>query len=85
MNKESINKIKDASNPDNKKSPLHQYLVKCAEYGGGVFDEKNVAVKSYDFKTKSFQSDDNLEIIGETTWGSHPKTLIKYFLLRLNL
>jgi hypothetical protein len=41
-------------NPDNDESPLHQYLVKCAEYGGGVFDEKNVAVKSYDFKTKSF-------------------------------
>ena len=27
-------------NPDNEESPLNQYLVKCAEYGGGVFDEK---------------------------------------------
>jgi hypothetical protein len=72
-------------NPDNHESPLYQYLVKCAEYGGGVYDEKNVAVKSYDFKTKTFQKDDNLEIIGETTWGSHLKTLMKYLSLRLNL
>jgi hypothetical protein len=72
-------------NPDNEESPLNHYLVKCAEYGGGVFDEKQVAVKSYDLKTNSFQTDDNLEIIGETTWGSHLKTLMKYLLLKLNL
>lgn len=71
-------------NPDNDEGPLHQYLVKCAEHGGGVYDEKHVAVKSYDFKTKSFQTDENLEIIGETTWGSHLKTLMKYLMLRLN-
>ncbi len=72
-------------NPDNEQSPLRHYLIKCAENGGGVFDEKQVAVKSYDLKTNSFQTDDNLEIIGETTWGSHLKTLMKYLIFRLNL
>jgi len=72
-------------NPDDDESPLYQYLVKCAEHGGGFIDEKNVAVKSYDFKTKSFQTDDDLEIIGDTTWGSNLKTLMKYLMLRLNL
>ena len=27
----------------------------------------------------------NLEIIGETTWGSHLKILLKYLIFRLNL
>jgi len=48
-------------------------------------DEKQVAVKSFDLKTNSFQTDDNLEIIGETTWGSHLKTLMKYLIFKLNL
>ena len=72
-------------NPDDYESPLHQYLVKCAEHCGGVYDEKHVALKSYDLKTKSFQTGDDLEIIGETTWGSDLKTLMKYLILRLNL
>ncbi len=72
-------------NPDNENSPLNHYLVKCSEYGGGVFDEKQVAVISYDIKTNSFQTDDELEIIGETTWGSNLKTLIKYLVFILNL
>lgn len=71
-------------NPDNKQSPLHHYLIKCAENGGGVFDEKQVEVKSYNLRTKSFQSDDNLAVIGETTWGTHLKTLYKYLRFRIN-
>ena len=71
-------------NPDNEDSPLNHYLVKCAEHGGGVFDETQVVVKSYDLKTNSFQTDDNLAIIGETTWGSHLKTLYKYLKFRIN-
>ncbi len=71
-------------NPDNVESPLRHYLVKCAENGGGVFDETQVEVKSYDLKTNSFQTDDNLAIIGETTWGSHFKTLYKYLKFRLD-
>ena len=64
--------------------PCNHYLVKCAEHGGGVFDETQVVVKSYDLKTNSFQTDDNLAIIGETTWGSHLKTLYKYLKFRIN-
>lgn len=72
-------------NPDNDEGPFHHYLIKCAENGGGVFDETNVLVKSYDLKTNSFQTDDNFAIIGETTWGSDLKSLFKYYGFRLNL
>jgi uncharacterized protein (DUF362 family) len=71
-------------NPDNKQSPLRHYLVKCDENGGGVFDETQVEVKSYDLKTNSFQTDDNLVVSGETTWGSHFKTLYKYLKFRID-
>lgn len=72
-------------NPDDEKSPLHQYLVKCAEKGGGIFDEKHIAVKSYDFKTKAFQKDDNLVVIGEKDWGTHLKSILKYLVMRYGL
>jgi hypothetical protein len=71
-------------NPDNEQSPLRQYLIKCAENGGGVFDETQVTVKSFNLKTNSLQTDDNLAVIGETTWGSHLKTLYKYLKFRIN-
>lgn len=69
-------------NPDDEKSPLHQYLAMCAEKGGGIFDEKHVAVKSYDFNTKAFQDDSNLVVIGEKKWGTNIKSLLKYLALR---
>lgn len=71
-------------NPDNEQSPLNHYLVKCSENGGGVFDEKLVAVKSFDLKTNSFQNDDNLEIESDITWGSDLKTLYKYVKFRID-
>lgn len=70
-------------NPDDEKSPLHQYLVKCAEYGGGIFDERYVGVKSYDFDKKTLQDDDDdLVVIGEKEWGTNPKMILKYLYLR---
>jgi len=69
-------------NPDYEKGPLRQYLQKCAEHGGGILDERYVAVKSYDFGTSKFQDDADLVVIGEKQWGSDPKTLLKYMLLR---
>lgn len=72
-------------NPDNEESPFRHYLIKCAENGGGVLDETQVQVKSYDLSTNSFQKDDNLVIRGETTWGSDLKTLYKYLKFRLNI
>ncbi|MBW1827618.1 MAG: DUF362 domain-containing protein [Deltaproteobacteria bacterium] len=38
--------------------------------------------QSYDFKTKGFQGDDALVVIGEKTWGRDVKMLMKYFVLR---
>lgn len=69
-------------NPDNKKSPQHQYLVKCAESGNFLFDEKKVRVVSYNFKTGSFQGDTELVIHGDKQWGSDIKPILKYFFLR---
>jgi hypothetical protein len=71
-------------NPDNEEGPLRHYLIKCAENGGGIFDETQVEVKSFNLKTDSYQTDDNLAVIGETTWGSDLKTLYKYLKFRIN-
>ena len=69
-------------NPDDKKSPLHQYLLGCAEEGGGMFDEKVVEVKSYDVDKRGMQGDSDLVVVGVKEWGSNPKTILKYLLLR---
>jgi hypothetical protein len=72
-------------NPDDTSGPLNQYLVKCAKEDGDNFDEKYVAVKSYDFKTKGFQADDGLVVKGDITWGTNIKMLLKYIVLRSGL
>jgi hypothetical protein len=69
-------------NPDDKKGPLREYLQKCAEHGGGILDERHVAVKSYDFRAKTFQDNADLAVIGETKWGTNPKAILKYLVLR---
>ena len=69
-------------NPDEAKSPVHQYLKKCAEYGGGVFDEKYVEVKSWDFTSRTLQGDSDLVMVGDKLWGANPKALLKYLYLR---
>jgi uncharacterized protein (DUF362 family) len=69
-------------NPDNKEGPLREYLQRCAEQGGGILNERDVTVKSYDFGTSRFQDDADLVATGEKQWGSDPKTLLKYMLLR---
>lgn len=71
-----------AHNPDDILRPMNQYLLKCSDEGGGIFNEKYVTVKSYDFKTKEFQNDDALVVIGEKTWGRDFKMLMKYLVLR---
>jgi hypothetical protein len=69
--------------PDNKRSPVRHYLMKCAASCGGIFDERLVEVISYNFETKSLQKDDNLTIVGEKKWANNPKAILKYILLRL--
>jgi len=68
--------------PDDKKSPLHQYLAKCSEEGGGIFDEQYVEVKSHDFKTNKPQQDHELAIKATKHWGTNPKMWGKYIVLR---
>lgn len=69
-------------NPDHNKSPVSQYLGKCAEQGGGVLDEQYVRVVSYDFGLKRIQRDDELSILGEKEWGGNPKLVLRYLALR---
>jgi len=69
-------------NPDDTKRPIHQYLANCAKKGGGFLNENHVGVISHDLKTKKFQGNDDLEIIGKKTWGQDPKNWMKYLVLR---
>jgi hypothetical protein len=69
-------------NPVKAESPLHHYLMKCAEHGGGEIDESKVAVKSWDFGKGRFQRDDELVILGEKEWGNNPKMILKYLVFR---
>ena len=72
-------------NPDDEKSPVYQYLQKCAEQGGGIFKEKYVDIKSYDHRLKRMQRDDELVIKGDITWGTNLKMLMKYLVFRAGL
>ena len=69
-------------NPDAFDSPTHQYIKACADHGGGIFDERKVKLVSYDHKSKRMQSDDEAAVIGDKEWGSDPKALGKYLLMR---
>lgn len=69
-------------NPDDDKRPLHEYLARCAQEHGGIFDEKHVAVSSYDFRSQNFQDDNNLVVTGNIKWGTNIKSIMKYLVLR---
>ena len=68
--------------PDDSYSPVHEYLVKCSALGGGVLDEAQVRVMSYDFEAKALQKDDELVVFGEKRWGTNLKAILKYLGLR---
>lgn len=68
--------------PDDINRPTHQHIKACAEHGGGVFDESKVALVSYDHKSKRMQRDDEAVIVAQKEWGSDPKALGKYLLMR---
>ena len=71
--------------PENEKSPVHQYLKACAKYGDCIFDEQYVDIKSFDLLTKRMQTDDELVVQGELYWGRDVRTLMKYFGFRTGL
>lgn len=69
-------------NPDNKKSPLYQYLLRCSGEGAGMLDEARVAVKTYDFHKGQVRDNDEPVVRGETEWGLHIRDLMKYVYFR---
>ena len=71
--------------PEDRESPVYQYLKACAEYGDCVFDEQYVDIKSYDHLLGRMQGDSELVVKGDTTWGRDVKTLVKYFGFRTGL
>lgn len=76
------NSYANIHNPDNKKSPVHKYLLKCAEEGGGIFNEAQVAIQSYDFNKRRLQNDYELTLKTDKIWGTDIKSILKYFILR---
>jgi len=68
-------------NPDVLESPTHQYLQACARHGGGIFDERQVGVSSYDIGAGRFQREDERDVYAEKAWGRDPKTIGKYLLM----
>ena len=71
-------------NPADKKGPLNAYLSACANSGGSAGNEANAQVISYDCKTGRFQKeDDDWKIPGKIIWGTNPKAMLKYWMLRV--
>ncbi len=64
--------------PDDRGSPLHQYLAKCSELGGGVLNERLTAVKSWDFRTGRFQQEREFALVCKKYWGRGAKAILKY-------
>jgi hypothetical protein len=69
-------------NPDYESGPLYQYLKECADRGGGMFNERNVRISSYDLRRGAFQNDHELVITGEKIWGRDVRTILKYLYFR---
>ena len=68
--------------PDNKNSPVHQYIKTCADHGGGIFDESQVELISYDHNAGRMQQANEAAILGKINWGNNLKTIGKYILMR---
>jgi hypothetical protein len=61
---------------------LYPYLTKCAEAGGGILDESREKIIAYNFRNRSLHSSGDLAMIGEKNWGTNPKAILKYLVLR---
>ena len=68
-------------NPDNMQGALYQYVFKCSEEGGWVFDERHVAVNSYDFNGTACGGP-SFVVRGQMVWDFNIKNLMKYFISR---
>jgi hypothetical protein len=68
--------------PEPSDSPAHQYIKACSDHGGGVFDERHVALVSYDNEADRMQDDHEAAVIGKKIWGNDYKAIGKYLLMR---
>ena len=69
--------------PEYAQGPFYADLATCAKASNFIFDERYVDIQSYDFSKMRIQRDNELAVIGNTTWGSNIKSLLKYFVNRL--
>jgi hypothetical protein len=69
-------------NPSKKKSPIRDYLTACSNVGGGVFDERAIAVRSYDFSKGRSEENGSLVVRGHVEWGNDLKEIAKYLYLK---
>lgn len=69
--------------PEFAQGPFYADLVQCAQTSDCIFDERYVDIQSHDFSKMRMQRDNELAVIGNTTWGSNIKSLLKYFVNRL--
>lgn len=68
--------------PQNNQSPFLHCLSECAKQGGGILDEEQISVCSYDLNAGQVQKEEELAIVGEITWGTNPLHLAKLLTLR---
>lgn len=68
--------------PENDRCPAAQDLRQCAREGEYCYDESRTAVVSFDLAAGRLQGDGELAIRGDREWGSNPRSLLKYALLR---
>ncbi|MDF1537250.1 MAG: hypothetical protein P1S46_12325, partial [bacterium] len=68
--------------PARKSGALYQYLKACADQTDDCLDESQVEVVSWDMEKDRLQENRELVVHGEKHWGSDPKQLAKYALLR---
>ena len=69
--------------PSRRGSPAREYLEECAKTGAGTHDESRVRVQSYDLAARRLQGEKEMAVRGEIIWGTDPKALLKYWVLRV--
>lgn len=69
-------------NPEDPRSPVHEYLKSCAEVSGFMFDEQHVGIQSWDIGRRGLQDDSDLTVLGQKVWGTNPKIIVKHLLMK---
>jgi hypothetical protein len=69
--------------PTDARSPTAEDLRQCAWAAGYCGDESLIEVRSFDLGAGRLKDRGELDVRGERTWGSNPRALLKYALLRV--